>query len=248
MPRFTSVSVSGYRCLREFSLDRLALVNLITGPNNVGKTALLESLFLLCGATNPALVVTTNALRGITEFKLEEPTGGEALWEFAFSLPESSRVAHIAGQLADRDSFSLSMAEVPSSEIPAGLTAGPQQLPEVRGGTLPLVGPQGASSPQLPSRTLRLQHRPGSAAAETTHYLIPTVGGIYSFPPPGVPPFLAYLMGARSHTRVQDTAMWFDHYEKRGHGQLLVDSLRLLEPRLTALRLSYFLGDTDAPR
>ncbi len=39
-------SVSNFRCFRELTVDRLSRVNLIVGKNNVGKTALLESLFL----------------------------------------------------------------------------------------------------------------------------------------------------------------------------------------------------------
>ena len=46
-------SVRNFRCLRELDIEPLARVNLIVGENNVGKTALLEALFLSLNPGNP---------------------------------------------------------------------------------------------------------------------------------------------------------------------------------------------------
>ena len=42
-----SIRIKNFRIFDEFSIDRLARVNLIVGKNNVGKSSLLEALYLL---------------------------------------------------------------------------------------------------------------------------------------------------------------------------------------------------------
>jgi AAA15 family ATPase/GTPase len=49
---YRSFKVSNYRCFSDLTIAELERVNLIAGMNNVGKTALLEALFLHCGAYN----------------------------------------------------------------------------------------------------------------------------------------------------------------------------------------------------
>ena len=46
---FISLSISRFRRFENFSMTSLDRVNVLTGRNNVGKTALLEALFLLIG-------------------------------------------------------------------------------------------------------------------------------------------------------------------------------------------------------
>ena len=52
---YKSFKIKNFRCFKELAITSFKRVNLIAGLNNVGKTALLEALFLHCGATNPEL-------------------------------------------------------------------------------------------------------------------------------------------------------------------------------------------------
>ena len=47
------MEITNFRGLRDVSLDNLGLVNVLVGGNNVGKTTVLEALFLLTGNGNP---------------------------------------------------------------------------------------------------------------------------------------------------------------------------------------------------
>ena len=69
--------MKNFRCFEELELDELAQVNLIAGTNNVGKTALLEAIFLHGGSYNPALAVTINAFRGLEKMSLTAGTWTE---------------------------------------------------------------------------------------------------------------------------------------------------------------------------
>ena len=57
-------SVRNFRCLRELDIEPLARVNLIVGQNNVGKTALLEALFLHLSPARPEAPLGVNHSRG----------------------------------------------------------------------------------------------------------------------------------------------------------------------------------------
>ena len=41
------LTINGYRCFQDFSMDGLTRVNLLVGNNNSGKTSFLEAIYLL---------------------------------------------------------------------------------------------------------------------------------------------------------------------------------------------------------
>lgn len=59
--QFEAVS---YKGLRDFSLGPLRRVNLVTGPNGVGKTSLAEALWLFHGRYNPSILWNLHVQRG----------------------------------------------------------------------------------------------------------------------------------------------------------------------------------------
>lgn len=64
---FTSFSVQNFRCFSDLKLPELGRFNLITGKNNVGKTALLEAMHLHCLPDKPELWVKVHQVRGVDE-------------------------------------------------------------------------------------------------------------------------------------------------------------------------------------
>jgi hypothetical protein len=53
MLSFDSVTIDGFRGLRNLRLDDVGLINLLVGPNNCGKTSVLEALSIFCNAFEP---------------------------------------------------------------------------------------------------------------------------------------------------------------------------------------------------
>lgn len=68
---YKSFEIRNFRCFPRLTLAHLERINLIAGVNNIGKTALLEALFLHCGAYNPELTLRLNTFRGIDTVKVE---------------------------------------------------------------------------------------------------------------------------------------------------------------------------------
>ncbi len=77
---YKTLTIKNFRCFEDFTLKPLERVNLIAGRNNVGKTALLEAIFMLAGPHNPDISVRINFFRGI-ERLAGEP---EEVWGWLF--------------------------------------------------------------------------------------------------------------------------------------------------------------------
>ena len=60
-----SFTARNFRCFQDFTIDSLERVNLIVGSNNVGKTALLEAIWVHHGRSNPELGIRVNSFRGM---------------------------------------------------------------------------------------------------------------------------------------------------------------------------------------
>ena len=61
-------SIENFRCFDSLTVEPLARVNLIAGPNNVGKTALLEALWMHCHPTSPVDALRIAMRRDSSEY------------------------------------------------------------------------------------------------------------------------------------------------------------------------------------
>ena len=63
-----SITISKFRGIENFEISKFSRINIFLGKNNVGKTSILEAVFLLTGISNPTLTNLINAIRvsGVT--------------------------------------------------------------------------------------------------------------------------------------------------------------------------------------
>src|SRR4030042_5903359 len=81
---YSSFEVRNFKCFGDLKIAGLRRINLISGMNNVGKTAFLEALFVHCGAYNPGLVLRVNSLRGVDVIEVEMAKWGGTPWDSIF--------------------------------------------------------------------------------------------------------------------------------------------------------------------
>jgi AAA15 family ATPase/GTPase len=62
---YKKITIKRFRCFDDFTIENLSKINLISGKNNVGKTSLLEAIWLFTGYHNPELGVRVDLFRGI---------------------------------------------------------------------------------------------------------------------------------------------------------------------------------------
>ncbi len=72
---YRSFTIKNFRCFDELTVEGMGRINLIAGKNNVGKTALLEALWVHSGAVNPDLAVRIDSFRGLEQQTLESFLG-----------------------------------------------------------------------------------------------------------------------------------------------------------------------------
>jgi len=72
----TDVSIKNFKCFKQLELHELRKITLIGGRNNVGKTALLEALFLFADRIHPDMVFKQYGWRGVETVT----TTPESMW------------------------------------------------------------------------------------------------------------------------------------------------------------------------
>ncbi|MGC2238757.1 MAG: AAA family ATPase [Pyrinomonadaceae bacterium] len=79
-----SLEIKGYRCFEHLTIDKLGQVNLIVGKNNVGKTALLETLWIYANHDEPDIL--HKIIFDRNEITNEKNMSHESLREYNFAL------------------------------------------------------------------------------------------------------------------------------------------------------------------
>lgn len=83
--KYQNLRIKNFRGFRELTISNLSRVNLFVGKNAIGKTALLEAIFVHSGFYNPNLAISVNALRGVEIFKIDPLTSLETPWNSLFN-------------------------------------------------------------------------------------------------------------------------------------------------------------------
>ncbi len=67
-----TLRLENYRSFEEYALRDLAKVNLLVGPNNCGKTSILEAVHLLASRGNPLVLTNSATRRGELDFRVDD--------------------------------------------------------------------------------------------------------------------------------------------------------------------------------
>lgn len=89
-----TLEIQNFRCFKKAKLSSLPRYNIIVGDNSAGKTALLESLFLM-GGSNPELLFRSNMWRGISDVRMEVGSlSFKNLWkDWFYNLNPQNRIS-----------------------------------------------------------------------------------------------------------------------------------------------------------
>jgi AAA15 family ATPase/GTPase len=104
-----SLRVANFRCYSSLKLTGLKRINIVVGANSSGKTTLLESLFMVAGASAPNAAFQLRALRqlgGQLQF-VSDPSSYQGLWEDLFHWYKLDQIISIEATGSSQDSRSL---------------------------------------------------------------------------------------------------------------------------------------------
>jgi hypothetical protein len=119
---YTTFRVEHFRLFSELSVE-LAPVTLISGRNNTGKTALLESVFLHASGPRAAhnALSALNTARGMPTL-LGQPEG-QTTWDLFFKNSNTLRPIRVTASF-DNETATVALSRVNESFIPSGSASG----------------------------------------------------------------------------------------------------------------------------
>ncbi|ARV58707.1 ATPase [Nostocales cyanobacterium HT-58-2] len=222
-----SFTLKNFRCFQKLTLEPLERVNLIAGKNNVGKTSLLEAIFIFINPTNPESILQVNSLRGIskgTRFEdIEEMRG-------FFFEQDIDKVIEISG-VGDNEvqrTLQIRVPELEETQI--------DDLPLLNNDTASFKANESLTTEVRPYSRLELQYKDPNSEIKTSRIYLRADGRLLStryrrekFP-------LGIYLTTSTRSPIED-AERFSNLERVGRQDEVLQTLRLLEPRLQRLSL-----------
>ena len=243
-----NLEIRNFRLFDHLRMERLGQINLVGGRNNSGKTTLLEALFLLCGMANPELLLRINTFRGFRGLnELVTPTAiPETILKPLFYQFDSNQIIKINGQHDSLDYIELKVTVERQNTVALSLK-NPQADPSAVDQRDPIQIPSStlvANRENAEFNDLRLDyvygsHRSGETRSEGRLHV--ANNGIQMATPSNENPFLAIFVSSRGGNSIEDATRLGD-LRRRKQGNLLVDALKIMEPRLQALEENSVAG------
>jgi hypothetical protein len=229
---YTSFEVKNFRGFKDLTIKGFERINLIAGVNNIGKTALLEALFLHCGAYNPDLALKVNAFRGIESMKIEFTKWAETPWDSLFYLYDTHANIELEGEDTKTGYRTLRLRTVEQ----------PEELESIENFVKLRKEESGLAVSSKPAKVLRLEFEERERSGD--YNMIFTPGEpprVKPFPPE--PPFPAFFNGAKARIPPSSDAELYGKLEIVGKQDVLLRVLKLIEPRLKRLVILFAMGE-----
>jgi AAA15 family ATPase/GTPase len=222
-----NIVIEGFRGFSHLELTDFKQFNLFVGKNNYGKTTILESIFLLIGASNPTLPIVTNSNRDLK-------TIDKNTWSLFFNNLNMDSNIRITGFVNDLDQ-KRELVIKPSTEIDestqitidnAKMTSDSK---EGRSFSLPSI-----NGLMLEYSLIKSKKRKGERnETVVTHVYASNSGLKYKFDKA----YKEHMTGIYLDQNKQDTIANFNEIQIKKLTQDIVRILRLIEPSLNSISL-----------
>jgi AAA15 family ATPase/GTPase len=106
---YQSVSLNNFRCFSDFNIEPLGQINLIIGSNSVGKTALLEAIFLLASESNVHSIQKLSDIRFLSHYKGDENQFSKWFWTPLFHKLDTNSEITIQAQAKNNSKCQLKL-------------------------------------------------------------------------------------------------------------------------------------------
>ena len=211
-----TLEIRGFRVFDELIVPRLSRINLFTGRNNSGKTTLLEALFLLSGGANPQMVLNDNVIRGIK--MVAGSAVPETFWKPIFTDFDMDKTVTIQARHESLGNMCLNItSDRPNTSY-----------------ELPIGGSGRLSVPEFSNKPGLLFSFTRESQVELEGRIRVVAGGIQVNQPDSPPPFNVIILLSGVGDLQQD-ATRLGQLRQRKQGDLLVEALRIVEPRLQSI-------------
>lgn len=218
---FTSLEVQHFRNFSRLAMSPLARVNLIVGKNNVGKTALLEAIYLLIGEHNVTLAINITGMRGLDKLSGDIDSIGDWLWTPLFNSFDTSNPISISGKQQNGELCTLTLRLV--SNPRAQVVLSDRDTREVL-----------TTEGRFTTKALEAVHSCNGTRQRAL--MIADGNGISLEPPSPSPSSPGYFLAARARISLEEDARHLGQLEISKQPFDILEVLRIIEPRLTRIR------------
>lgn len=229
---YQSFSAKNFRCFEDLTIDDLKRINLIVGKNNVGKSALLEALFIYFGAYKSELVLQVNALRGIGTFRWEQGSWAKTPWDSIFHDFDNTKTVQLVGhgtKVDDDRSLWLRIIRDTDKIKEIGLPL-QTELPSSNGD---------AFLPGEITQILELEFKQGNQAGKN-HTFLSSKGPQSEAVIPSIP-HPTFLVSTRTQAHPAIDAERYSGIDLSAK-PMLINALRIVEPNLINIEVRFFQG------
>lgn len=209
--------ICNYRGFGELEIPRLSRVNVVAGSNNAGKTALLEAIFLLSGAGRPDWAMNGHILRILDEAPKAQMTREalvETLWKPLFHGFDAGDAIEITGEHDPSGHLSLQVALQTQRRVELSMQ-------------------DAGRTDQTPMDELAFTYRQGEEEPVRTAATL-TESKVDFEPSRSNSPFSCTIVTSRRRTDSED-AVCLGALRKRKQGDVLLEALQVIEPRLRSV-------------
>lgn len=217
--------IKNYRCFEDVTFDSLQRVNLLAGRNNVGKTSVLEAIFLLTAHFNPSVSANINTFRGIAVSVLHP----EEIWGWLFPLRDTRKTIQIGAVIDGAPPVRLDIA----LEQPSEATVAKSDLDSLNPEHVVLTADTGDSA------HLVLRYFSGTEEQAVARAWIEG-GNIKEKRAKKKIADAAFLSPSKAFTA--ENVGWFSALDQIGRGPEVVEPLKIIEPRLRGLSVQLIGG------
>lgn len=227
----SSLVIENFKGFEKLEMPRLSKVTLIGGQNNVGKTTVLEALFMLFDRLNPQMILRQNSWRGIGALPVD-PT---AMWAPIFLDYDMEREIVIAATINGSE-------ERMALKFNPNFVAQSIKAQESSDGGTPMVK---TDQKPVPSFALDIRVMNAQGGDQVSHLVIDSRGVGLHIDYAVAIPYDAAMLGARFPVSSREDVTRFGSLDVIGKQSVITEFLQLIEPRLIALS-SVTLGDTTS--
>ncbi len=230
---YTQLSIANLRGIASLDLERLARVNLLVGGNSVGKTTVLEAIWLLRGAGNPELPLNIALQRSGKPVLAPAP---ESHWLTLFPNFDTDVEITLSGRTDNDISESLRLRALSGAEIGAYANAGGGTE---QAGEASVLGRISTAEPLRYS--FQMQFVDGSGTDTRSAFdVIKDVARVSPSPQVTRP---SVLLSIRNSSDASEVAALFSNCQDRGRLPEIVEGVRILDPAIVDLSLGYSLQE-----
>ena len=212
-----NIHVQNFRNLSDLTVEQLARVNLFTGRNNSGKTTLLEALFLLVGAGNPSMTLNINAFRGIDTAEGAPTVVQDTFWKPLFSALDMTKTIMIEAEMTKLGRLKLNITLERPSTVQVSLEEiGGSSVSELSNDSSLLFSFDSPMTGLIEGR-IRVARNGLQVKQENVSVPFPAM-------------FLSSRLG-----NLKEDAVRLGQLRQRKQAAVVVDALKMVEPRLQSI-------------